>query len=281
MKNSSKAEKIINILKEIGEIAEQITLMEVGEIAEKVTLWTAIAISLLGTLIGVLDFCGLKIPYIENNIPQIILSLLGLLGIAIGLERLTKLESLSRKLIEIKRMVETAVSAQKVEGYDEMFDVSTQYVRDAEAKINLLIFAGSITNSPIPGRYLNALNKQLKNSKENRSSVVYRVIIGYDHNLSTEMKTGIRTHIQNKEKIFEEEGIASQVEYRYINIPFGISLFVVDRKHLLLGFPRRTPDGKVQEFQTGIKFSGNNSLVPFVADWFDHYLWDKASKELK
>ncbi|PPS41911.1 hypothetical protein [Chroococcidiopsis sp. TS-821] len=255
--------------------------IEVGEIAEKVTIWTAIVISLIGTGIGLLDFCGLKIPYIEHNIPQIILSLIGVLGIAIGLERLTKLESLSQKLAETKRIVETAVTAQKVEGYDEMFDISTQYVRDAEAEINLLIFAGSIVSDPIPGRYLNALNKQLKNSKENRSSVVYRVIIGYDHNLSTEMKDSIRTYIQNRMRIFIEEGVDSQVEYRYINIPFGISLFVVDRKHLLVGFPRRTPNGEVQEFQTGIKFSSNASLVPFVADWFDRYLWDKASNDLK
>ena len=63
----------------------------------------------------------------------------------------------------------------------------------------------------------------------------------------------------------------------YIISLFGLTLIVVDNKHLFIGFPRLI-NGIPREFQMAIQVN-DSSLVTSINAWFNRNLWEQADKE--
>ena len=267
-------------------------------IVTKLEIWlptiALVVVGVIGTIVSIWDIFiedPEKDPEKEVSIPflpklkdrnQIILLIVALLCFAIGFERLTHFDKLNQRLDILNQRLDSAISAEIVSDYDKFWATLSEYIQDAKNEINVLTFKlDSLSKSDANERAFqntyNVLLKKLKSSKESHKSLFYHILLGYDISMSTpnQVCENIKI-IEERKKIFQENNISDLVEYRYARIPTGLTLVIVDNKHLLIGFPKYINE-MPEELQTAIKIN-NLSQVSSINEWFDRNLWNRANK---
>src|SRR5438270_9046828 len=135
-----------------------------------------IAVGAMGAFHEVLHRIGIEI----HNPDSFTLRIVGLLALALGLERFTQFAKLERhfattdkKLNLLQAELHERFAVHVVEGYENVYDAAIATFRKSESLIRTLIFANKQT---APERFFDALIEHLKQHK----LVTYHVTIAVD-----------------------------------------------------------------------------------------------------
>ncbi|HEY9207316.1 MAG TPA: hypothetical protein VIO58_15505 [Candidatus Methanoperedens sp.] len=263
---------------------------------EKITGLFLITLGLISMIISILHIFlkDFEILPVLRDSSQITLLLVGLLCLSFGLERLAMFEDMRKEIgkkltevngrltdhiktmtehnNEIRQSLASAVNAQFVEGYDDIFKDSIKLVQEARETIRATDFAKS--KITVTEDYLKELAKKLKESKESKREVVYKCVFG------CETSNEIEDRLKLRERIFRDAGVddqvmSHQVKYSCIDVKETLDLLIIDDKHLMIAFPIKQADDTVRG---SLKFVNKPDLVKRVCSWYDEYLWEKGKK---
>jgi hypothetical protein len=235
-------------------------------LADKIATTALIVLGLISVIISTLDFfVKLEAIPILKETAQITLLLIGALCFAIGLERFTKFEDMSKQLDKLFDRINT-IPTQVLDGHDAIYSAASELVNDAKKIIRASSFREN--HKPAPKPYLQSLAKKIKRSKSLRQPVEYRLLYGYGS-----LADLIQAHTHH-EAFFTSRKIGECFRYAYLNTPIGLDLLIIDDKHLLIALPTVATDPALRK---GIKFVDAPDLVIDILGWYDNYLWSKAS----
>lgn len=242
-----------------------------ARITDKITTFVLIILGLISVTISTLDIfvTGFDAIPVLKETSQITLLLIGILCLAIGLERLTKFEDIHRKLDELSNRLKWVAPAQVLDGHDAIYNAAMELVNDARKVIRASSFRERHRTAPVP--YLHLLASKIEKSKKQKQPIEYRLLYGYGS-----LAELVQTDEQHK-SFFESRGIGDHFRYKYLNTSIGIDLLIVDNKNILFALPTLTTD---PELRKGIRFVGSPDLVEDICSWYDNYLWSKASTSI-
>jgi hypothetical protein len=192
-----------------------------------------------------------------------------MLCLAIGLERMTEFEGMHQKLDELSRRLDTVIPVQVLDGHDAIYDAATELISEATKVVRASSFRER--HRKAPASYLQALAKKVGESKKQGRPIEYRLLYGY-----SDLTDLIQTDMQHKD-FFESRGISVYFRYRYLNMPIGIDLLIIDNAHLLIALPTLATDPALRR---GLRFTNSPDLVEDICRWYDDYLWSKASTSI-
>ena len=98
----------------------------IARIVDRITVGVLIILGLISMTISILDLfvTGFDAIPVLKETSQITLLLIGILCLAIGLERLTKFEDIHNKLDELSKKLTRIAPAQILDGHDEIYSAA-------------------------------------------------------------------------------------------------------------------------------------------------------------
>jgi hypothetical protein len=112
-----------------------------------------------------------------EDIIRIILGLIGLICISIFIERLLKFEEVSRKIDDLKKRFENMIAGEFVIGYENLYNAGIELINDANSFIRATSFGEGEGQLTAPEKYHEVLAEKLKESKNLKQPIEYRVVI--------------------------------------------------------------------------------------------------------
>jgi hypothetical protein len=228
-----------------------------------------IAVGLLGAFHEVLHRVGLEI----TNPDSFTLRIVGLLALALGLERFTRFAQLEKHF--------ASVDKQFSEGYENVYDAAIGILRKSESLIRTLIFANRQT---APERFFEVLIEHLKQHK----LVTYHVTIAVD--LSS-VSDDLWKTIERRTLVQRDAGVGERFQVTILNTkkPIGFDVMVVDDRHCAIALSS-IPDPKIDK-QVAIHFDEQVQVSKRIRAWIDnlspqllslgeaHREWSKRQKK--
>ena len=248
-----------------------------NRIVEWLLALVLIAVGLFGTFHEVLHRVGLEI----KNPESFTLRIVGLLALALGLERFTRFAHLERHFASSDRSfaalqaeIHERFPVRVVEGYENIYDAAIMELRKSESLIRTLVFA----NKPVaPERFFEAIVEHLKKHK----LVTYHVTLAFDLTTITEDLWNI---IERRTLAQRDAGIAERVRVTILNTnkPIGFDVIVVDDKYCGIALSA-IPDPEIAK-QVAIHFDDQPRVAKRIRAWLDNLspqllTLDEARKE--
>lgn len=243
-----------------------------------------IAVGLLGTFHEVAHRVGIEF----TNPDSLTLRIVGLLALALGLERFTRFAQLEKHFVsvdkrfdDLHRDVDRRFAVRVVEGYENVYDAAIGIMRQSESLIRTLVFANKQT---APERFFEVLIDHLKQHK----LVTYHVTIAVDlGSVSDELwKT-----IERRTLVQRDAGVGERFQVTILNTkkPIGFDVMVVDDRHCAIALSS-IPDPKIDK-QVAIHFDEQAQVSKRIRAWIDnlspqlltledaHREWSKKQKK--
>lgn len=246
-----------------------------------------IVVGALGVLVSVLDFVGADFvngPWKWLKGPQpVMLSILGILALAIGLERYARLRHVNRKLEKMETDLEdylrrvpdqiiTALNGVEVRRFDnsrDMYEYVTGSLKQAKTKIYDLTWGDIKEEKTIPAkRAFEDYVRTIKEICQNNNNLIYREVMSFLPNDSLgHMK---RARLMLTEKMYNYH--LRYYEFRPEQMPPLLSFMVVDATEVIMAFWGETRHAE-SEVQLAIKHPG---IVNFFEDFYEA-IWQAAT----
>lgn len=268
------------------------------EWAENISTWTLLIASILSLFIAVFGifFSLEKINYIKET-DSITLLIVGLIGTALGIERLKALDNIFKELSKIRKNSEESNSEIRqilnsvkdntnacfLDTSVEILKNATEMTRGAKESIDMLSFdLQRLINSD----QIDQENEEILESKKafrewisttteaigRNQNFEYRVAYCYSKELSNEQEIHLRDVTK---KHFIDAGIIGRCYFGTIKIPIGFSIMIIDKKHILISFPLNQEDTRPSN---AIKVMNNAKLASRLDKWFQNCVWEDAAK---
>jgi hypothetical protein len=243
-----------------------------------------IAVGLLGAFHEVLHRVGLEI----TNPDSFTLRIVGLLALALGLERFTRFAqlekhfaSVDKQFSDLQKEIDERFAVRVVEGYENVYDAAIGILRKSESLIRTLIFANRQT---APERFFEVLIEHLKQHK----LVTYHVTIAVD--LSS-VSDDLWKTIERRTLVQRDAGVGERFQVTILNTkkPIGFDVMVVDDRHCAIALSS-IPDPKIDK-QVAIHFDEQVQVSKRIRAWIDnlspqllslgeaHREWSKRQKK--
>ena len=226
---------------------------QLQSILERLTNWVLIV---TGTAGGIWGIVNLFTNFQNNPLDSSILTLLGLIAVGLGLEKL-----ISYKKIE--NTIENLAGGVRLEGWDEIYGAASELIHSAQSQIRGTVFNQDKWAGP--SYYLDLIAKKAKAQKDAHKDFIYKVVIG----ISGKPTADNLKHVEFRYSIFKKYGIQSMHRMKYVNTNLGIDLLIVDDQSLIIAFPQF----KSQNLRVGIKFVDQPKLVGPILTWYEEQLW--------
>ncbi len=234
------------------------------KILEYISSFLLILIGLVGVAIGLDDFLEWKLlTTIAPKEPNtLILLTVGAISLALGLERVIRFRRLDQHIGQIENLVASSSGGRLLKGYNAIYTEGIRIVSTTQRQIRALLFEKA---PKAPKEFAQALAIHLKQSEKARAPIKYEVVIAVNFNTLTSQ---FQKNVDERFNIYSRAGVGHLV-FRFLidlNKPIGFDLLIVDDKHVIIAFP---PLGDVENLQTGILFENKSEVAAELASWFD------------
>lgn len=225
-----------------------------------------VAVGLLGVVYEVLDRIGVEV----RDPAPFTLRIVGLLALALGLERFTRFahfdgrfSSLEDKLNRLGDEIGRRLSAGVLDGYDNVYDRATTLLRTSETSMRALVFANSFPVAP--ERFNDALIEHLKK----HPTVKYHIT--FAANL-TEVPEEFWSTVERREGGMKEAGVSRQLRITFLDTrkPIGFDILAVDHKHCCIAMSPVAPGDPKSRMESAIVFEHEPEVTKRVRSWLDN-----------
>lgn len=245
--------------------------------AEALTTLLLILSGLLGVLIAIADSLGYAEMISEKSAIVFVLVTVGVLAIALGLERAIRFKDLDAQLSRYERLFASHLGCRYCEGHDESYNLAIELLATAEKNIRTLIIGRTA-----PEKWAQAVSERLRESKAANKPLKFQVTVALNRNAIDQLFVKA---FDTRLDIYRNKGVERLMTARILDLnrPVGFDVLIIDRKHVFIGVPSVADD---QFITRAIVFEGQDKLASELADWYDQVLvrsavtFDEVKSEL-
>lgn len=234
---------------------------------ESITSFMLILVGLVGITIGIFDFVGLenKLLSITKDPITLVLLTIGLLSLAVGLERVIRLRHQNKQFDQIERLLAKSSGGQFLKGVDEIYGTTMRLCSAVQNNIKTIVFA---SGPKAPHRWAETVARRLRETKQSGAPAKFEVVIALDFD---QLAVDFKQNMEARNKLYERFGVFDLVSLNLLNIKpcVGFDILILDRRHVVIGFTTFTG---IRQLQSAILFENQPHIASEFADWFDQFI---------
>lgn len=236
----------------------------IQRIAESITLVVAFVAGLAAVIIVLVSTFGPDF-YNDRNVALATLSVVGLVAVAVSLERITVLSNLRQDIAEIDSSLRSRLGGQYLKGRKAIYSHTLSTIVGAEEEI-VSVIVGSAPRAP--DFWFKAIVDRLRESKKADNELMWNVYLAFP---AGDERAGLA--IARRMQSLEMSGVADQVHLWHV--PWeensGFDFLVVDKRHVTLTLPsQRPPQRNTEGPHRAIHFQNAPDLAKTLLDWVVH-----------
>ena len=220
-----------------------------------------IVAGLLGLSIAIADFGGWTItPKLSVSV---VLLTVGMLAIAVGLERVLRFKHLDEQLERFEHLFASHLGCHYYEGHDDVYRAAIRLCTTAQKHVRTLIIGRTA-----PEQWRTALSERMRESKEANKPIKFQVVVA----LSLEkIQPDFVEEVKQRLEKYREKGVEHLMTLRIFdsNPPLGFDLLIIDDQHVFIGIPSVADE---QVLSRALVFENQNKLASELVDWYDQVL---------
>lgn len=224
----------------------------------------AVAVSLAGVFnAGQIVLGSLGDPH------QSLLFLLGVLSLALGVERAGRLRTLERSVSRVQQIASQAAGGRYLRGVDEIYADAISLVGGAQRRIRSLI---ALEPDKSPPSFAEAVARRLQDSSAAGYPVQFDVVFA---GRLSELPQDFVKRVESRYSIYERAGVDRQLARFMLdtNPTVTFDVLIIDDTSAFVTFPVARGASRVQ---MSLAFE-NHSIVPKeLAEWFDQRVKDSS-----
>lgn len=236
-----------------------------------------LVVGILGAFIGVADQFGWDVTFFTPETPtSLILTIISLLAVGIGLERIGTFRRQENLIEELKHYITTLQSntskietrlsmlqtGERLVGPQQIFNNMTRIAKKTKHSIRALILDNG-ERSPI--ELTIDVAKRLKELNNLGEPAYFDAVIAADTN---SMAQETKDWIKSRHDTYVQYQIDHMVRLHILQMkpPFGFDVFIVDEEHTIILFTKLTGTDRAT---TAILFENQPEIARDFTDWFD------------
>jgi len=222
-----------------------------------------IVAGLLGLIIAIADFGGWSEKITTKPSSSFVLLTVGMLAIAVGLERVVRFKHLDEQLDRFEHLFASHLGCHYYEGHDDTYGAAIRLCATAQKHVRTLIIGRAA-----PEQWRTALSERLRESKEANKPIKFQVVVALSFK---KMQPNFVEEIEQRLETYREKGVEHLVTRRILDLnpPLGFDLLIVDDQHVFIGIPSVADE---QVLSRALIFENQNKLATELVDWYDHVL---------
>ena len=247
--------------------------MKFVKLLESIPNWLAFALlvggGLAGIAIGLSDVFGFEHHLTDKKAIFIVLSLVGIVALSLGIERVAYFYKLSSHLDRVERLLSSQSGGRVLTGRNEIYSTATQSLAHARNSIRAVV-SGKIPKAP--AAFGEAVARRVREAKESGNPLYFEVVFAVDFaNLPEKFREGVAKGLA----VFERHGVAEFIRLRILNTNHHITfdVLLVDEDHAILSYPLI---GGLSDVQAGIFFENQPVLCKDLSRWFEQRVRDAS-----
>jgi hypothetical protein len=237
--------------------------MKLKKAPEALASLLLVVTGLIGLVIAIADFGGWTAKITTENPSSFVLLTVGMLAIAVGLERVVRFKHLDEQLDRFEHLFASHLGCHYYEGHDETYRAAIRLCAMAQKHIRTLIIGRTA-----PEQWRAALTERLRESKEANKPIKFQVVVALS--LKKIQPNFVEEFEQRLEK-YREKGVEHLTTRRILDLnpPVGFDLLIVDDQHVFMGIPSVADE---QLLSRALVFENQNKLASELVDWYDQVL---------
>lgn len=215
---------------------------------------------IFGLIIAIADFIGWADKITEKQSISLVLVMVGMLAIALGLERAIRFKDLDEQLNRFEKLFASQLNCRYYEGHNEVYDIAIDLCATAQKHVRTLIIGRTA-----PEEWTRAISSKLRESKEVNKPIKFQATVAV--NLSSINVKFIEV-LEERLKIYRKDGVDHLANIRVLslNLTLGFDLLIVDHEHVFIGIPSPADE---QFLSRAIVFENQSKLASELIDWYD------------
>lgn len=237
--------------------------MKINKAPEAFASLLLIATGLLGLIIAIADFAGWAEKITAKSPSSFVLLTVGMLAIAVGLERVVRFKHLDEQLDRFEHLFASHLGCLYHEGHDDTYRAAIRLLATARKHVRTLII-----DRTAPEQWREALSERLRESKEANKPIKFQVVVALS---LKKIPSNFVEEFEQRVEIYREKGVEQLMTRRILDLnpPLGFDLLIIDDQHVFIGIPSVADE---QVLSRALVFENQNKLASELVDWYDHML---------
>jgi hypothetical protein len=237
--------------------------MQMKRRAEALTYLLLTLTGLLGVVIALADFVGWTDSITEKRSISLVLVTVGVLAVAVGLERAIRFKDIDEQLGRFERLFASHLGCRYYEGHDESYNAAIELCATAQKHVRTLIIGRTA-----PEKWASAVSERLRESKDAQKPIKFQVTVAFNFN---GIDHSFIEAFERRLEIYRKKGVEHLMTLRLLDLnrPLGFDLLIIDRQHVFLGVPSVADE---QFLTRAIVFEYQDKLANELVDWYDQVL---------
>lgn len=234
--------------------------MKLKRRSEALTSLLLILCGVLGAVIAIADFLGWPNLMSTERSISLVLVTVGVLAIAVGLERAIRFKDLDEQLSRFERLFACQLGCRYYEGHNESYTAAIELIASAQKHVRALIIGRTA-----PEKWRAAISDRLRESKDNKP-IKFQPTVAFS-NINAPFIEQLEKHLET----YRNKGVEHLITIRVLDLnrPLGFDMLIVDHQHVFLGVPSVADD---QFLSRALVFEGQTRLASELADWYDQII---------
>jgi hypothetical protein len=222
-----------------------------------------IAAGIVGLAISVFDLAGIDIFFKD---PALIgLLIVGMLAVALGIERVTTLHRLEEAMDGVEEYFQRTARIRRIQGGPDIYKHGIRLVGETESHIRSVLVGNG---NKAPRAFATAAATRLQQLKKARKPASMVVVLVLPR---AEIPPDFEDIVRERHELYRRKGVGELVSVYVLeqDQAIGMDYLIVDRKHVAISF---TPTGQTHDLMSSISIEDQPDIADQFANWFDNKL---------
>ncbi len=163
------------------------------------------------------------------------------------------------------------MGGQHLIGAGKIYTEGTRLVEQANEHIRAAMLSSS---SKPPTEFFDAVAGRLKKAKQTGTPIQFDRVVAMNF---LEIEESFASQVDSRNEVFKKHRVHDCIELRLLDLrpPLGFDLLIIDKKHMILGFPT---SASLNFMQNAILFENQPQMIEKFVDWFDRVIMRQAIK---